>query len=173
MCKWNFSEKKNNMKDKLKKLVLELQNNMLTIGTIEHCTSGLLGASIFSSLKINSMYGGTIVAVDSEHMEKLLEVPENVIKKNGIISSQVACQLALCGLYKLDVDVCVATVGNVIPPSAEEEPNNIAWICVAKIGDNNVDFTYRKVEFNDTCGKNIETVINEALICLLESIDKN
>ena len=36
------------MRDKLRVLGLELLNAGLAIGTVEHCTSGLLGASISS-----------------------------------------------------------------------------------------------------------------------------
>lgn len=161
------------MKDKLRVLGLELLNAGLTIGTVEHCTSGLLGASISSMCGLSTVYGGTIVTVDAEHMEKLVEVSQNVFKRNGIVSSQVACQMALGGLYKLNVDICVAVVGNVVPPmGAEEELDNTVWVCVAIMTDKKVDFRYSKINVNGLRGQNIETAINEALDVTLEEITR-
>ena len=62
------------MRDKLRVLGVELLNSNLTIGTVEHCTSGLLGASISSMCGLDTVYCGTIVVVDQPHMEKLLDV---------------------------------------------------------------------------------------------------
>ena len=161
------------MKDKLKVLGLELLNAGLTIGTVEHCTSGLLGASISSMCGLSTVYSGTIVTVDAEHMEKLVEVSQNIFKHNGLVSSQVACQMALGGLYKLNVDICVAVVGNVVPPmGAEEEPDNTVWVCVATITDKKVDFKYSKINVDGLRGKNIEAAINEALDITIEEVKR-
>jgi PncC family amidohydrolase len=152
------------MRDKLRVLGLELLNAGLTIGTVEHCTSGLLGASISSMCGLSTVYGGTIVTVDAEHMEKMLEISHNVFKNNGLVSSQTACQMALNGLYKLNTDICVAVVGNVVPPmAADEDPDDTVWICVATLTDKKVDFKYSKINVDGLRGRNIEAAINEAL----------
>ena len=162
------------MKEKVRELALKLLGSGLTIGTVEHCTSGLLGAAISSVCGTSTIYKGTIVAVDEEHMEKLLDVSPNVYRNNGLISSQVACQMALGGLYGLNCDICVATVGDVVPlMSQDEKPKGIVWICVATMNDKKVDFEYKKVEVDGLRGRNIETVINEALGCILEGINVN
>ena len=151
------------MRDKLRVLGLELLNSGLTIGTVEHCTSGLLGASISSMCGLSTVYSGTIVTVDAEHMEKMLEISHNVFK-NGLVSSQTACQMALTGLYKLNTDICVAVVGNVVPPmAADEDPDDTVWICVATLTDKKVDFKYSKINVDGLRGRNIEAAINEAL----------
>ena len=161
------------MKDKLKVLALELLNSGLSVGTIEHCTSGLLGASIHSMCGITNIYGGTIVTVDSEHVKKLLDVSDNVLKNNGLVSSQTACQMALDGLYKLNVDLCISTVGNVFPSyNAEEELDNTVWICVATMREKKVDFKYSKIEVNGLRGENIEKAINEALDAAISEIKR-
>jgi PncC family amidohydrolase len=152
------------MRDKLRVLGLELLNSGLTIGTVEHCTSGLLGASISSMCGLSTVYSGTIVTVDAEHMEKMLEISHNVFKNNGLVSSQTACQMALNGLYKLNTDICVAVVGNVVPPmAADEDLDDTVWICVATLTDKKVDFKYSKINVDGLRGRNIEAAINEAL----------
>lgn len=152
------------MRDKLRILGLELLNSGLTIGTVEHCTSGLLGASISSMCGLSTVYSGTIVTVDAEHMEKMLEISHNVFKNNGLVSSQTACQMALNGLYKLNTDICVAVVGNVVPPmAADEDLDDTVWICVATLTDKKVDFKYSKINVDGLRGRNIEAAINEAL----------
>jgi len=161
------------MRDKLRVLGLELLNAGLTIGTVEHCTSGLLGASISSMCGLSTVYGGTIVTVDADRMEKMLEVSHNVFKNNGLVSSQTACQMALNGIYKLNVDICIAVVGNVVPPMvADEDPNNTVWICVATLTDKKVDFRYSKINVDGLRGKNIEAAINEALDITIEEIKR-
>jgi len=161
------------MKSKLRELGLNLLNAGLTVGTVEHCTSGLLGASISSMCGLETVYGGTIVAVDARRMEKLLDVSHNLFGRNGVVSSKVACQMALGGLYKLEVDVCVSVVGNVVPPmSSEVEPDNTVWICVAVMNDKKVDFKYQKLEVEGRRGENIETCINEALDVLLNEVKR-
>ena len=161
------------MRDKLRVLGLELLNSGLTIGTVEHCTSGLLGASISSMCGLSTVYSGTIVTVDAEHMEKMLEISHNVFKNNGLVSSQTACQMALNGLYKLNTDICVAVVGNVVPPmAADEDPDDTVWICVATLTDKKVDFKYSKINVNGLRGKNIEAAINEALDITIDEIKR-
>lgn len=161
------------MRDKLRVLGLELLNSGLTIGTVEHCTSGLLGASISSMCGLSTVYSGTIVTVDAEHMEKMLEISHNVFKNNGIVSSQTACQMALNGLYKLNTDICVAVVGNVVPPmGADEDPDDTVWICVATLTDKKVDFKYSKINVNGLRGRNIEAAINEALDITIDEIKR-
>lgn len=158
------------MKDKLKVLSLELLDANITIGTAEHCTSGLLGASISSMCGVSSVYKGTIVAVDEERLEKLLDVSHNALTNNGLVSSQVACQMAIGGAYALNVDVCVAIVGDVNPNDGNE--NHIVWICVATRQEKKVDFKYKKINVNGLRGQNIETAINEALDVTLEEITR-
>lgn len=156
------------MKDKLKILGKKLINAELTVGTVEHCTSGLLGASISSICGLNCVYKGTIVTVDAEHMENLVEVSQNIFKHNGLVSSQVACQMALGGLYKLNVDICTSVVGNV---DSNDDQDNVVWICIAIMTNKKVDFKYDKLNVNGLRGKNIEVVINRTLDILIDEIE--
>ena len=87
-----------------------------------------LGATI-ATISNTFIYSGSIIAVDREHIEKVLKVSPNVFNRNGLVSNQVACQMALEGLYSLDLDVCIAVVGNIKPPL--KEGNNSAIICMA------------------------------------------
>lgn len=161
------------MEDKLKILGVELLNSNLTIGTVEHCTSGLLGASISSMCGLDTVYCGTIVVVDQPHIEKLLDVSPNAIKNNGLVSSQVACQMALNGLYKLNTDICVAVVGNVSPTEDfNEDTHNVVWVCIATMTDKKVDFKYSKIQVDGLRGQNIETVIESALDALIVEVKR-
>ena len=152
------------MKDKLRVLGLELLNSGLTIGTVEHCTSGLLGSAISSMCGLSTVYKGTIVTVDEEHIGNLADVSSNVFKNNGLVSSQVACQMALGGLYKLNTSMCVSIVGNVM---LNDDSDRVVWICVATRRDKKVDFKYSKIEVDGLRGQNIEKAINEALDCII------
>ena len=72
--------------------------------------------------------------------------------------------MALNGIYKLNVDICIAVVGNVVPPmAADEDLDDTVWICVATLTDKKVDFKYSKINVDGLRGQNIETAINESL----------
>lgn len=161
------------MNDKLKVIGLELLNRSLSIGTIEHCTSGLLGAAISSMCGLSTVYNGTIVCVDMEHIKNLMDVPSSVFKNNGLVSSQVACQMALSGLRKLDTDICVSVVGNVVPTMADDDSDNLVWICVATMTSKKVEFRYEKLEVTGLRGQNIQNVIDKALDVIISEIKRN
>ena len=155
-------EKINNMEDALKRLGLELLNSGYTVGTAEHMTSGLIGSTLSSMCGTSSVYKGSITTFDKDRLIRLLDVSPNVFNSNKLVSSQVACQMALGGLYKLDVNLCIAVVGGDVP-SANADDNSV-WICSAKlIKDKEINFWYRKLELNGLRGERLEKVITEAL----------
>lgn len=154
------------MIERLRELRTNLFAHGLTIGTVEHCTSGLLGASISSVLGLSNYYRGTIVVVDSNQLEKLLEPSTDSNNACPFVSSQTAFQMALHGLYKLNVNICVGIVGEVMPTLFNEGLIGKIYICFAISNENGISFKYRKIDVNGTRGENIEMAINESIALL-------
>ena len=152
------------MSDKLDVINYELLGNELSIGTVEQCTYGLLGASIASKC---DNYKGTIVTVDVEHAKKLLDLSSYIFGSNDMVTSQVACQMALSGLHKLDVDICIATVGSF------KSKNDVAWICIAVKSKNDVSFNYDKVNVNTIKSESISKILDNALTNLISELKKS
>ena len=141
-----------------------LKSNGFTIATSEQCTCGLLGASIVS--KGEEVYKGTITAYNNGSITKLLGVPSYVIEKNGIISSQVAQQMAMDVLYKFCTNIGVGVIGHI------DEGIIDVQICVAKMYKGSMSFEYQKMfKSGGSKGENIEAVIKQTLMVILGHIN--
>lgn len=154
------------MVERLRELRTNLFAHGLTIGTVEHCTSGLLGASISSVLGLSNYYRGTFVIVDYNQLEKLLDPTTNENEAISFNSPQTACQMALNGLYKLNVNICVGIVGEVMPSVFSNGESGKICICIAISNGSQISFKYSKIDVNGSRGENIETAINESLALL-------
>lgn len=150
----------------VKRLIAVLLDKGFTIATAEGCTCGLIGASIASQEYPQRWYKGTVTAYSKDAVNKLLAVPLYVIEKNGLVSSQVAQQMALDTLYKFGTNIGIGVVGEI-------EDNIInAQICIAKIHKGITSFTYYKlVSEKGTKSENMEIVIIKTLVMTLTHIN--
>ena len=161
------------MEKEIKELVGFLTSHNLTIGTAEACTYGLIGASIASAnLGCNhKWYKGSIVAPTPRLQMKLLDVSKAALENNGEISSQVAFQMALSGLYALESDVCIGVVGDVNGYGKDKTAPTTAWVCVCMKSEKQTKFGYHKLTLNDTRGENIRKCIVEAVRFTREELE--
>lgn len=150
----------------VKKLIFTLLNKGFTMATAEQCTCGLIGAAVSSQEYPQRWYKGTVTAYSQDSINKLLAVPLYVIEKNGLVSSQVAQQMALDIIYKYCVNIATSVVGDIDGYGKEVQ------ICVAKMDKQQVSFSYKKVLVGGCDkGKKMETIINEALLLTIEHIE--
>ena len=156
------------MSEELKNLALELLNRNLTIGTVENCTMGLVGASIGSVCATPSIYKGSFVYFNDEVLKRWMALKDEVIETKGLYSSQIAMITAHYGVYMLNVDVCISVIGDAFVRG--DGTNGTIWICVCKKKDGNIKFKYVKLESDSIRSKNIEKAISEALKATVEHI---
>lgn len=149
----------------VRKLVVALMNKGFTMATAEECTCGLIGATVASQEYAQRWYKGTITAYGDDNVKKLFGIPSYVTEKNGLISSQVAQQMALDTLYKFDVNIATSVMGDI------DGYGKDAQICVAKMEHKVISFAYKKVIMGNDKAKNIETLITEALFLTLEHLE--
>jgi PncC family amidohydrolase len=158
------------MEKLVKELAELLLKNNFTIGTAESCTAGLISASIASISGASRYHRGGIITYATDLKEKLLDVGHNTIEQYDVVSSQVAMQMALGGLYKLNTDICISITGYAGETGGNERvPNGTVWICVGIMGFG-VTFKYKKLELSGTRGENIETCVKEALALAIKAI---
>ena len=98
----------------------------LTLGSAESLTAGLFAAKVCDVPGASAVFKGAIVAYDPAIKEKLLKVRKETIETNGVVSHQVASEMAYGGAKALGVDICVSCTGNAGPTAQEGE---------AKVGD--------------------------------------
>lgn len=159
--------KETQMKEMLSELIFELNKKDITIGTSEQCTSGLMGATIASiaNLTVGKKYKGSIVVNCDKNLTNLLDVTPSVISNNGVVSSQVACQMAIGGLFKMNVDLCLAVVGDI--------KSGVVWLCTTRqIGTAPLNFRYKQLILEGTNSEKYNKIIEEGIeIALLHAME--
>lgn len=99
------------MKELLEKLVLK----NLSLGSVESMTAGLFVSSFADVPGASKALKGSLVTYSVEEKVKLLGMDPKVIEKRGVVSEEVAKEMARLGKKVLNVDVCVSITGNAGP----------------------------------------------------------
>ncbi len=105
----------------MQKLVSYLKDKNLTIGSVESMTGGLFAARITSVPGASKVFKGSIVSYSPLIKENVVGVNKETIAKYGVVSKQVAYEMAEKGRKVLDVDICVSITGNAGPTSEPGE----------------------------------------------------
>lgn len=115
--------------EKLYNLLLE---NKLTLGSVESMTAGLFAAEFTNVPGASKVFKGSVVSYSCLVKENVVGVKKETIDKFGVVSAEVAKEMAEKGRKLLDVDVCVSVTGNA-GPTAEpgDKPVGCFYIAVA------------------------------------------
>lgn len=119
--------------DKLESVLGQLlADKKLTVGTVESCTGGAIASTIASVPGASSYFEGSIVSYTADIKNKVVGVPGEIMEANGLVSEQVAAEMAINGKKKLNVDYCISVTGNAGPTTNEnKEGVGVVWIAVA------------------------------------------
>jgi len=104
-----------------KEVLDSLESKGLTLGSVESLTGGLFASSICSIPGASKVFKGSIVTYSNEEKVALVGVKQSVIDEDGVVSEEVASEMALGGLVALNVDVCVSFTGNAGPTAEPGE----------------------------------------------------
>ena len=116
--------------EKCRRALKALELHHLTLGSVESITGGLFASSLTTIPGSSEVFKGAYVTYSSELKEKLLGVPSELIEKHGVVSQEVANEMAIRGRKKLGVDVAVAFTGNA-GPTAEPGRAGVGVVCMA------------------------------------------
>jgi nicotinamide-nucleotide amidase len=104
----------------------------VSIGTIESLTGGAIAQEIVSQPGASEYFKGSIVAYDPEVKVSLVDVDAEAIVVNGLVSEEIARQMAEHGRKKLNVDFCISTTGVAGPDGGSDEiPVGSVWVAIA------------------------------------------
>ena len=111
-----------------------LKENHLTVTTAESCTGGLLAGRLINVPGISEHLKEGYITYSNEAKEKLLHVPEEILKEYGAVSAQTAEAMAKGGAQAADADVCVAVTGVAGPDGGtKEKPVGLVYMsCYCK-----------------------------------------
>ena len=99
----------------MEKLLQELKEKGLTLGSVESMTGGLFSAKFTEIPGSSAVFKGGIVTYSSEEKINIVGVEKETIDKYGVVSEQVAMEMAEQGRKLLNVDICVSVTGNAGP----------------------------------------------------------
>lgn len=101
--------------EKAQKVVELLTEKGLTLGSVESLTGGLFSSTICGIPGASKTFKGGLVTYAASEKVALLGIDPKIIENHGVVSQEIAKEMATKGQQKLDVDVCVSFTGNAGP----------------------------------------------------------
>ncbi len=103
---WNVGN--DSIENVVHKLLIE---NDLTIATAESCTGGMIANLLTKNSGSSQYFQGSVVAYQNRIKEDLLGISSKIIEDNGVVSKEVAIQMAKAVRKKFKSDFALATTG--------------------------------------------------------------
>ena len=122
-----FKEDKNNTKT----LKEDFVNKGLTLGSVESFTGGLFASEVTKVAGASNYFKGSAITYATEEKEKILGISHDLVEKYGVVSEQIAFEMAEKGRSLLNVDVCVSFTGNAGPSAMEDKPVGEIYIGIS------------------------------------------
>jgi nicotinamide-nucleotide amidase len=109
-------------------LVNLLIKKNLKISCAESCTGGLIASTIVNVPSASSVFECGIVTYSNEAKQKYLNISESDIKKYGVVSEEIASQMAEGIAKETHSDIGLSTTG-FAGPSGGEDGKPIGTVC--------------------------------------------
>lgn len=153
------------LKDLAVHVVLTLTQSNKTLSTAESCTGGLIASSITDISGASKVYLGGFVVYSSELKRKLLKIPKEIFIF-GVISREMAEEMARSVKILTGSDFSIATTGNLGPTTMEDKPSGLIYIATAS----REKILSKELKLNGDRLENKRKAVYEALSLLLEVI---
>ena len=102
-----------------------------TLGSVESFTGGGFAHDITSVPGASHFFKGALVTYATEEKARILGIPYSEIDTYGVVSQEIAGQMAAHGKNLLNVDYCVSSTGNAGPTAMEGKKVGEVYIGVA------------------------------------------
>ena len=102
-----------------------------TLGSVESFTGGLFAKEITGVPGASHFFKGALVTYATEEKNRLLDISYDDIDQYGVVSEEIALQMAKKGKEVLNVDCCVSFTGNAGPDVMENKKVGEIYIGVA------------------------------------------
>ena len=113
------------------KLYLNCINKNLTITTSESCTGGMISSAIVHVNGSSKMFKSSVIVYSNEMKSKMLNIPYDLIIKNGAVSEIVASNMAEKSLKLSRADLSIAVTGIAGPTGGSaSKPVGLVWIAI-------------------------------------------
>lgn len=105
-----------------------LIKNGISISSVESFTVGSFANLIGSVPGISKVYRGSMVTYQTEMKHKLLSISSTDINTYGVVSEEIAYQMAKRGAEIFHSNLCVSFTGNSGPLPMENKPVGLCYI---------------------------------------------
>lgn len=113
----------------MEELVKKLKEKKMTISSCESLTGGLFASSLVSVSGASSVFVGGYVTYMDQSKEILLD-GEEVLRKVGAISKEMAYLMAQKVKEKLKSDIAISFTGNAGPFPSEQKEVGLVYSCL-------------------------------------------
>ncbi len=149
------------MDDLAAQVIRLLQGKTLCVA--ESCTGGGIGAALTAVSGSSSVFLGGIISYTDQVKSRLLNVPPELLIKNGAVSAPVAEAMALGAKNALKADIAVSVTG-LAGPTGDDYGNPVGTVFIGYCDDSICVST--EYHFSG----NREAVRKQAVICALNMI---
>ncbi len=118
----------------MEKILISLKDmfiyKQMTLSIAESITGGLVSKKITDVPGSSAFFKGGIITYSVDSKLKLLNIPRNVIKKNGVVSKEVAALMAANVKKVFDSDVGVGITGVAGPDLCEDKKVGLVFAAI-------------------------------------------
>ena len=156
--------------DKLEYIIgNHLINKKLTISSAESCTGGLIGKRLTDMSGSSKYFLGSIIAYSNIIKTSLLNIPNDILKKYGSVSEEVAVHMAKNIREKMNSDIGVSTTG-ISGPTGGTKSKSVGLVYIAIVtSDKSI---VKKYNFNFGRDIHREMTVTAALNLIRLNIEK-
>jgi PncC family amidohydrolase len=109
----------------------------VTIGVVESCTGGLLGAAITAMPGSSSVFQGGFLTYSNTLKQKLVGVSADTLRAHGAVSEETAREMATGARERLRVDLAMSITG-VAGPGGGSPSKPVGTVCFGLALDSGV-----------------------------------
>jgi nicotinamide-nucleotide amidase len=139
-----------------------------TLSLAESCTGGTIASMLTAMAGASRYFTGSLVAYSNKVKVNILGVSPDTLKRNGAVSEQTVCEMALGAIRIFKTDYAIAVSGIAGPDGGtDEKPVGTVWIAIA---DRN-EVVSRKFQFSTNRERNIRMASLAALKMLAKLLN--
>ena len=132
------------------KLFFNCIKKKLTITTAESCTGGMISSAIVHINGSSKIFKSSYIVYSNDMKSKLLNISNDLIKKNGAVSEIIAFNMAKNSLKILKANLSIAVTGIAGPTGGTfDKPVGLVWIGIGtkeKIITNKYQFNGNRLQ---------------------------
>ena len=102
-----------------------------TLGSVESFTGGRFASSITAIPGASKFFVGAYVTYATWEKIRLLNIKKERVDTYGVVSQEIAGDMAMHGKFLLDSDYCISFTGNAGPEPMENKPVGLIYIGVS------------------------------------------